>query len=259
MDTNGSEWVGMDGNGWEWLRMGSTLCGKTHTVISGDSCWTIGQANSLTVAQLQSLNPSLGQNCDLTVGQILLLQPACFVEATPCGKTHAVVSGDSCWSVGQANSLTVAQLQSLNPSLGQNCDLTVGQMLLMQPACSVEATLCGKTHAVVSGDSCWSIGQANSLTVAQFQSLNPSLGQNCDLTVGQILLMQPACSVESTLCGKTHTVVSGDSCWSIGEANSLTIAQIQSLNPTLGQNCDLTVGQILLIQSACNGYSTGWS
>ncbi|CAM2725036.1 unnamed protein product, partial [Rotaria socialis] len=237
----------------------STPCGKTYTVISGDSCWSIGQANSLRVAQLQSLNPTLGQNCDLKVGQILLIQPACSVESTPCGKTYTVISGDSCWSIGQANSITVAQLQSLNPSLGQNCDLTVGQILLMQPACSVESMPCGKTYTVVSGDSCWSIGQANSITVAQLQSLNPTLGENCDLKVGQMLLMQPACSVESTPCGKTHTVISGDSCWSIGEANSLTVTQIQSLNPSLGQNCDLTVGQILLIQSACNGYSTGWS
>ncbi|CAF4892187.1 unnamed protein product [Rotaria socialis] len=168
--------------------------------------------------------------------------------STLCGKIHTVVSGDSCWSIGQAN--------SAKSTLGQNCDLTVGKILLIQTACSVESTPCGKTYTVISGDSCWSIGQANSITVAQLQSLNPSLGQNCDLTVGQILLMQPACSVESMPCGKTYTVISGDSCWSIGQANSITVAQLQSLNPTLGENCDLTVGQILLIQSACNGYST---
>ena len=50
---------------------GGGSCSNTFTVVSGDTCDGIASQFGITLAQLESLNPSLDSNCDIDVGQVL--------------------------------------------------------------------------------------------------------------------------------------------------------------------------------------------
>ncbi|CAF1217178.1 unnamed protein product [Didymodactylos carnosus] len=116
-----------------WIIPTVSICGKLYVVKNGDSCWSIGKANSITVQQIQALNPQVGSNCSVPIGQSLLLQPPCTPQ---CGAVYTVKEGDSCWTISQNNSLTIAQIQALNPQLTSNCTVFIGQILFLQPACN---------------------------------------------------------------------------------------------------------------------------
>jgi hypothetical protein len=74
---------------------------------------------------------------------------------------------------------------------------------------------------------------------------NGSPGQRCNDNV-------PGCTVypsARTVCSTGYTVVAGDSCWAIANANGKTLDDLRSLNP--GVNCDnLQIHQMLCLATA---------
>lgn len=113
----------------------SGTCTSTFTVVSGDTCDGIAAQFGITLAQLESFNPSLDSNCDIDVGEVL-----CVAESSSgstgssgsggsCPNTFTVVSGDTCDGIASQFGITLAQLEALNPSLDSNCDIDVGQVL----------------------------------------------------------------------------------------------------------------------------------
>lgn len=88
---------------------------KTHTVVSGDTLFSLGKKYGLTVNELKHIN-GLNSNTIL-VGQILKV-----------GKTvHTVVSGDTLFSLAKKYGTTVENLKSIN---GLKSDvIKVGQIL----------------------------------------------------------------------------------------------------------------------------------
>lgn len=94
-------------------------CKTTHQVSLGESCYSIANGRKLTVAQLQSINPSLDCNKlqprELVCVQGTLPPPKSFT----CTTQHKVKLGESCYNIATIWGLSVPQLQAINPSL--NC------------------------------------------------------------------------------------------------------------------------------------------
>ncbi|KAB5591316.1 putative effector protein [Ceratobasidium theobromae] len=87
----------------------TTSCGQTHTVVAGESCFSIATAANLTLTQFRAMNPTV--NCDpLAIGQVVCSEVA-------CSKFYTVQFGDSCWKIGQDYSTTPETIEGLNPGL----------------------------------------------------------------------------------------------------------------------------------------------
>lgn len=88
---------------------------KTHTVVSGDTLYSLGKKYGLTVDELKSINKLTSDT--IKVGQVLTVSKT----------THKVVSGDTLFSLAKKYETTVAALKSLN---GLKSDtIKVGQIL----------------------------------------------------------------------------------------------------------------------------------
>ncbi|CAL8461580.1 g1111 [Coccomyxa elongata] len=169
---------------------GSSSCSETHTIVSGDTCYTIWTAAGITQEQLAADNPGLDCS-NLQIGQVLCVDnsptpPPPSPPAT-CAQTTTVKSGDSCWSIYTAAGITQDQFYTLNP--GINCAaLQVGQVVCIKPT-----STCTQTVTVKTGDTCYAIYTANGLTEAEFLAPNPGL--DCSkLQVGQTLCVSQGSS-----------------------------------------------------------------
>lgn len=230
-------------------------CGVPYTIQNRDTCYSIslaqGRPNETT---LLALNPGL--DC-------LNLAPGTTIcaarEARNCSSFYTVQSRDTCGGIAPMQQITIAQLLQANPEA--TCeDLQTGQVLCIpapipfsSPA-PVQSPLppprlsppgsCPRTYTVASGDTCYSISLANGASsTTPLQQLNPALV--CEtMDVGQKL-----CLWSAPRCLSSRAVSSGDACASVASAASLTLAQLQAINPEL--DCaHIQVGQVLCWNAA---------
>lgn len=118
-----------------------------------------------------------------------------------------------------------------------------------------------KTTKVVSGDSCASLAKRCGVTAANFTKYNPGTNFCSKLAVNQVV-----CCSAGTLPDKkpkpladgtcfTYSIKSGDSCYTLGQAYTLTETAIRSFNRnTWGwAGCDrLSLGQRICLSSGKN-------
>ncbi|KAL0948339.1 hypothetical protein HGRIS_010925 [Hohenbuehelia grisea] len=226
----------------------NAACTQTYTVVSGDSCSAIPQKNSISTHQLNKLNPNL--NCNtLFVGQQL-----CVVDsAYNCQPVYTVKSGDSCWDIANTRGTTVDTLIANNPEVGSGCgSLQIGQVLCVANTVVVDTPLssptCTSSYIVKSGDNCNAIASSNGISSYQLSVLNPSM--TCSgLFIGQSLCLRGS----AYSCSPVHTVVSGDTCFDIAAAASITVAQLLADNPQLTPDCPISIGLTLCVSLTTPG------
>jgi chitinase len=128
--------------------------------VSGDGCWALADRCKITQDQLKQYNGGQSNFCQLiqngayyccSSGDLPDLSPQPNADGT-C-KTHTVISGDSCYKIAEAYTMTVQQLQDRNKKTWgwQDCQYLVPNQLLCistgsapMPAYNPEAT-CGPT------------------------------------------------------------------------------------------------------------------
>ncbi|KAG8720994.1 hypothetical protein FRC08_016464 [Ceratobasidium sp. 394] len=238
----------------------NAACTKTYSVVSGDSCTTIPQKNSISSYQLTKLNPTL--NCAaLSIGQSI-----CVIDSTyNCQPVYTVKSGDTRSNIATANGIDTTQLINNNPQLGTACAIQVGQNLCVaKPTTTTSSTTkttssaaptstftCTKTYTVKSGDNCQAIASSNSISFYQLTYLNPSM--NCNLlSIGQSLCL----TASQYNCQPIYTVKSGDTCSAIATANKITVDQIIANNPNVGSTCAISVGLSLCVKAGATSTSS---
>jgi len=120
----------------------------------------------------------------------------------------------------------------------------------------------GGSYTVVANDTCGGIAAAHNVTVEEIKRLNRTIDADCgNLHEGDVIKIPGAAATTPTPPkgtapaartgtpaaggGKTYTVVSGDSCEAIANANNVKVADLISLNH-LDPNCqDLKPDQVL--------------
>ncbi|MDR0300393.1 MAG: LysM peptidoglycan-binding domain-containing protein [Streptococcaceae bacterium] len=189
-----------DGGGATTLATASTSSGDggQYTVRAGDSLWSIANANGISVADLTNLN-GLSTDSILQVGQVLSLSgtsssPAAnnSVGGMASSTAYTVQSGDSLWSIAQANGMTVSQLASLN-GISEDSILSIGQQISLSASVglsvSQQSTSGGEnasSYVVQAGDTLSAIANQYGVSVEEIASANGLSDANV-LAVGQVL------------------------------------------------------------------------
>ena len=217
-----------------------------YTVKAGDSLWKIAMGNDLTVSHLKQMN-NLTTNT-IYVGQQLRIKEgqtnsqasqsnSQTNQSSPNAGTYTVKAGDTLWGIANDHDTTVNALKQNNHL---NSDtIYVGQVLSLgqtastgshsQSTASTQSSTSNGTYTVKSGDTLWSIANANDMTVAQLKQKNDL--SNDTIYVGQTLNVSSTKSASATsTASATYTVKSGDSLWQIASANGTTVNQLKALN-----------------------------
>lgn len=217
-----------------------------YTVKAGDSLWKIAMGNDLTVDHLKQMNNLttntiyVGQQLRIKEGQINSQPSQSNSQANQSNQnvgTYTVKAGDTLWGIANDHDTTVSALKQNNHLSSDT--IYVGQVLSLgqasstnshsQSTASTQLSTSDGTYTVKSGDTLWSIANANDMTVAQLKQKNDL--SNDTIYVGQTLKVSSAklTSTTSTVSA-TYTVKSGDSLWKIASVNGTTVNQLKSLN-----------------------------
>ncbi|KAH9478590.1 LysM domain-containing protein [Psilocybe cubensis] len=233
-----------------------------YLVQANDNCAAVASAHGLTFAQLVSYNPSINQDCSNLVSNTNICVGPSGAEYTPttipgatsttsgfaistvappgatpfgttpeCGKFYQVNSGDNCQQISLNNSINVDLFEQINPSINSGCtNLTPGLYYCVWPLSDWNATItttstiatppgptpsgstpnCYQWHTIVSGDTCSVLEASFGITMAQLQTWNPQLNNDCtNLLLGEAYCVNgaaPGSSITSTPASSTPTV-----------------------------------------------------
>ncbi|KAK6008144.1 hypothetical protein QM012_000047 [Aureobasidium pullulans] len=206
-----------------------------------------------------------------------------------CGKYYEVQTGDDCHLIALNFTISIGLFEAINPDINSDCtNLVPGLNYCVFPTRDWNETASGTTTAIVmapaptpsgttenclqwyvvqSGDYCAKIESAYAITMAQLQLWNPDLKDDCsNLQIDDAYCVQggsaaasPASAYVSaptstpsgttSKCFEWYTVQSGDYCGKIESAYAITMAQLQSWNPDLKDDCtNLQLGVSYCVQ-----------
>ncbi|ESK91741.1 carbohydrate-binding module family 50 protein [Moniliophthora roreri MCA 2997] len=210
----------------------STACTRLSTVQPGDSCDAIAQRNSVSIYNLQLINPP--NTCSgLIAGQAICVDS----PLVNCSAVYTVDGSEGgCFNIAQAQGISLSALLDLNPNVNEQCtNIYVGEVLCIAPRGTVTpppSGECTRTYTVVSGDTCTSIAAKNSITNLQLAQLNPSM--NCNILVpgDSVCSFSPAINI----CPNLVKVSIRDNCFDLAQNVSMSLDEWLSINP--GINCD---------------------
>ena len=217
-----------------------------YTVKAGDSLWKIAMGNDLTVSHLKQMNNLttntiyVGQQLRIKEGQTNSQASQSNSQTNQSSQnagTYTVKAGDTLWGIANDHDTTVNALKQNNHLSSDT--IYVGQVLSLgqtastgshsQSTASTQSPTSNGTYTVKSGDTLWSIANANDMTVAQLKQKNDL--SNDTIYVGQTLNVSSTKSASATsTASTTYTVKSGDSLWQIASANGTTVNQLKALN-----------------------------
>jgi LysM repeat protein len=180
----------------------------THTVVRGDSLWSISRKYGVTVAELAAAN-KLAPSATLRLDQKLVVPAkasasgasASSAAVSDAANTYEVKPGDTLGSIARKQGTTIAALRTANNLSGDM--LRVGQKLVIPgnaaplsasvvqtsaaPAPTSSAPRAGSaTHSVVAGDTLGSIARTYGVRVGEIATLN-NITDPAKLRVGQVL------------------------------------------------------------------------
>ena len=197
---------------------------NTYRVKNGDTLWSIAKKFNTTPLELKKIN-NLNNNL-LYINQILKVPD--FIETIDTNINYVVKNNDTLYSISKMFNVTVDSIKSNNNlttdilSVGQILNIPVGESnVLVKEDTKSDTT---NSYIVKNGDTLYSIAKENNTTVNTIKELNNLIDDV--LKIGMILLL-PTNNIEEIF---THTVVNGDSLWSISKTYNTTIDLIKSLN-----------------------------
>ena len=105
------------------------------------------------------------------------------------------------------------------------------------------------THTVVKGDTLYSLAKKYGTTVNEIVVLNPSIEDGQSIKIGQTYVMKS----DKKLTGKSvaksqngyieHTVVKGDTLYSLSKRYGTTVADVVAMNPEITDGQSIKIGQ----------------
>ena len=223
-----------------------------HKVVKNDTVWDLSQKYGVSVKSIETLN-KIDQNSHLIVtGQTLQIpakNDARQQEDKTTEATHevSVKDGDSLWLIAQAENTTVDKLRSLNNLKADENLIYPGQTLKV-PGAAQAAAQTQMTSADTQQASAQTQQPAQQNTSAdqtqQAAATNAQTQQESSTAANSEASQQQKVQVVVSANHTTHTVVSGESLWSIAQAYGVTVdslRQSNNLGATLVAGTTLTI------------------
>ncbi len=232
-----------------------------HFIKPGETLYEIAKAYNVDPEEIFVNNPESKK--EIKAGKILKIP---YKELKKINDTenvtntdfalYTVKSKETLYGISKKFGIEIQQIRSLNPGLSES--LIEGQIIKLP---STEKSVIGTepstedkslTHTVLAGETLYSIAKKYNVKIKEIEKINPENGGQ--IRVGQKLNI-PATSdneiKQNNTVGtsakqlKKHTVVAGETIFSIAKANSVETDSILKYNPGLTQN--ISVGQVILI------------
>ena len=223
-----------------------------HKVAKNDTVWDLSQKYGVSVESIETLN-KIDQNSHLIVtGQTLQIpakNDARQQEDKTTEATHevSVKNGDSLWSIAQAENTTVDKLRSLNGLAADENLIYPGQTLKVSGAAQAAAqtqTTSADTQQASAQTQQSAQQTASADQTQQATATNAQTQQEASTAVNSEASQQQHVQVVVSANHTTHTVVSGESLWSIAQAYGVTVdslRQSNNLGATLVAGTTLTI------------------
>lgn len=228
-----------------------------HKVAKNDTVWDLSQKYGVSVESIETLN-KIDQNSHLIVtGQTLQIpakNDARQQEDKTTEATHevSVKNGDSLWSIAQAENTTVDKLRSLNGLAADENLIYPGQTFKVsgaaQAAAQTQTTSADTQQASAqtqqSAQQTASADQTQQAAATNAQTQNAQTQQEASTAANSEASQQQHVQVVVSANHTTHTVVSGESLWSIAQAYGVTVdslRQSNNLGATLVAGTTLTI------------------
>ena len=230
-----------------------------HKVVKNDTVWDLSQKYGVSVESIETLN-KIDQNSHLIVTGQTLQIPAKNDAKQQANKTTeathevSVKNGDSLWTIAQAENTTVDKLRSLNNLKADENLIYPGQTLKVSGAAQVAAQT--QTTSANTQQAATQTQQASAQTqqaaqqnaaadpAQQAAATNVQTQQEASNTANSEASQQQKVKVVVSANHTTHTVVSGESLWSIAQAYGVTVdslRQSNNLGATLVAGTTLTI------------------
>lgn len=268
--------------------------GTWHTIVSGDTLWSLAQRYGTTVAQLKQWN-NLSSDA-IYAGQKLLVKAEQTNNANAGNQTnsdngantekpststtdqtnatrHKVVSGDTLWNISRKYGVTVANLKQWN-QLSSDI-IYIGQQLVVkvtsggsnsstggsqtQDTTTGSNANNGGTHLVKRGDTLWSIAKQYGVSVNELKARNHLTSDL--IFIGQRLMIGSSASTANTpaisqgaAANGTYKVVPGDTLWRISQRYGVTVKDLKSWNNL--KSDFIFIGQTLKVSKATTASTT---
>lgn len=223
-----------------------------HKVAKNDTVWDLSQKYGVSVESIETLN-KIDQNSHLIVtGQTLQIpakNDARQQEDKTTEATHevSVKDGDSLWSIAQAENTTVDKLRSLNGLAADENLIHPGQTLKVSGAAQAAAqtqTTSADTQQASAQTQQSAQQTASADQTQQAAATNAQTQQESSNAANSEASQQQHVQVVVSANHTTHTVVSGESLWSIAQAYGVTVdslRQSNNLGATLVAGTTLTI------------------
>jgi len=174
--------------------------GKPHVVAHGETLYSIAKSYGYSAADIAAWN-NLQPPYNLTIGQVLIVNPPAFVTASPKVFSdnpgyHTVTQGDTLYNIAKRYGRTVEELKKWN-NLQNNEPLSLGQRLRVSsasaemPAASLSPpSINTLQHEVRKGETMYSIATKYGVTAPELAQLN-GIGPPYTVYPGQRLTVIP--------------------------------------------------------------------
>ena len=167
----------------------------------------------------------------------------------PAGtRPYIIRAGDTYYVLAQRFNTTVAAIMAANPGVDPN-RLQIGQQICI-PGGTVPGQCPAGTQPYIirAGDTFYVLAQRFNTTVAAIMAANPGIDPN-RLQIGQQICMPGAPGPGPCPGGRSYTIRSGDTLYTIARRFNVTVAAIMAANPGIDP-MSLRVGQIICIPAA---------
>lgn len=158
--------------------------GKTYTVKSGDTLYSIARAYNVTVAALAAANKITNYNL-ISVGQVLVIPGTTVTPPPTTTVKYTVKSGDTLYKIATLYKTTVAKIAAANNITNVN-SIYVGQVLIIPGTTVTPPPATTVKYTVKLGDTLYKIATAYNTTVAKIAAANNITNVNL-ISVGQVL------------------------------------------------------------------------
>ncbi len=240
-----------------------------HLVKQKETLFGISRKYKLSLKKLKKYNNL--SSCDINIGQKLYLAKADksllgkekAVGITTDNKDVSINSNKEVAKVEEEVVLEVPEIKETNitPVKQETIVVAIVEDVVPTTKENIEVDLPMKTisknetppdfHTVKEGETLYAIAYKYNLEIPMFRKINRlktdniSVGQHLRLRKGAVL-PKTATSASYNTKNNRHTVVKGDTLYSIATRNLLTIERLKQLNNLDGNT--ITIGQVLVLE-----------